>query len=193
MITHETDAFRKNRSAYRMAEPLLTFYHAIMRPAWGDLERPGRAARVWQRSQHTFECNVAGPHFEGICRQWARWHAEPQTYGNRYPDRVASGTVSDPGAKKTLEIDVAVFGRDSDNRDALLAVGEAKWQETIAASHLSKLEHVRDLLVARGEPGVESARLFLFSGAGFSETVRQRAKADPSVQLIGLDRLYAGS
>ena len=43
LITHETEAFKKNRSAYRIAEPLLTFYHAIMRPAWGDLERPGRA------------------------------------------------------------------------------------------------------------------------------------------------------
>src|ERR1022692_1642024 len=70
LITHETDAFRKNRSAYRIAEPLLTFYHAIMRPAWGDLERPGRAAQVWRRSRHTFDSSVAGPHFEGICLQW---------------------------------------------------------------------------------------------------------------------------
>jgi len=55
LITHETDAFRKNRSAYRIAEPLLTFYHAIMRPSWGDLERPGRAVQVWRRSRHTFD------------------------------------------------------------------------------------------------------------------------------------------
>jgi hypothetical protein len=40
LITHEMDAFRKNRSTYRIAEPLLTFYHAIMRPAWGG---PGAA------------------------------------------------------------------------------------------------------------------------------------------------------
>jgi uncharacterized protein len=45
LITHETEAFKKNRPAYRIAEPLLTFYHAIMRPAWEDLERPGRAPR----------------------------------------------------------------------------------------------------------------------------------------------------
>ena len=42
LITHETDAFRKNRSAYRIAEPLLTFYHAIMRPAWGELRKDSR-------------------------------------------------------------------------------------------------------------------------------------------------------
>lgn len=192
LITHETDAFRRNRSAYRIAEPLLIFYHAIMRPAWGDLERPGRAARVWRRSRHTFDANVVAPHFEGICRQWARWYADPETYGNRYPDRVASGTVSDPGGRKTLQVDVAVSGRDDDNRDALLAIGEAKWQETITMSHLGKLEHVRGLLKARGEPGAESARLLLFSGTGFSDAVTERAKADPSVQLIGLERLYTG-
>lgn len=101
LITHETEAFKRNRSAYRIAEPLLTFYHAIMRPAWGDLERPGRAPQVWRRSQHAFHAVVAGPHFEEVCRQWARWHAGPQSYGGAYPARVASGTVSDPEARKT--------------------------------------------------------------------------------------------
>jgi hypothetical protein len=111
LITHETDAFRRNRSAYRIAEPLLIFYHAIMRPAWGDLERPGRAAQVWRRSQHTFTSNVVGPHFEEVCRRWARWYAGPQTYGT-VPVRVASGTVPDANAQKTAaEVDVAVFGR----------------------------------------------------------------------------------
>jgi AAA+ ATPase superfamily predicted ATPase len=193
LITHETEAFKKNRSAYRIAEPLLTFYHAIMRPAWGDLERPGRAPQVWRRSQHAFHSNVAGPHFEEICRQWTRWHAGPQTYGGAYPVRVASGTVSDPEARKTAEVDVAVFGRSAGDRDVLLAIGEAKWQETMSASHLKRLEHIRELLVAKGEPGARDARLFLFSGAGFSDALIQRAAADPSIQLIGLDRLYYGS
>ena len=51
----------------------------------------------------------------------------------------------------------------------------------------------RDLLLARGEPGAETARLFLFSGTGFSDTITKRAEEDPAVQLIGLDRLYGGS
>jgi hypothetical protein len=99
-----------------------------MRPAWGDLERPGRAPQVWRRSQHAFHSNVVGPHFEEICRQWTRWLAGPQTYGGAYPVRVTSGTVSDPEARKTAEVDVAVFGRSEDDRDVLLAIGEAKWQ-----------------------------------------------------------------
>lgn len=32
----------------------------------------------------------------------------------------------------------------------LLAIGEAKWQETMSASHLKRLEHIRELLEARG-------------------------------------------
>jgi AAA+ ATPase superfamily predicted ATPase len=193
LITHETEAFKKNRSSYRIAEPLLTFYHAIMRPAWGDLERPGRAAQVWRRSQHAFHASVVGPHFEEICRQWARWHTGPEIHGGSYPVRVASGTVSDPEARKTAEIDVAVFGRDDDGRNTLLALGEAKWQEQMTATHLKRLEHVRGLLRAKAEPGAESARMLLFSGAGFSAGLVEHAAKDPTIQLIGLDRLYYGS
>jgi hypothetical protein len=41
-----SDPIRK-RFVYRVAEPLVTFYEAIMRPAWSQLER-GWADRVWQ-------------------------------------------------------------------------------------------------------------------------------------------------
>jgi hypothetical protein len=75
----------------------------------------------------------------------------------------------------------------------LLAIGEAKWQEIMSASHLKKLEHIRELLVTKGEPGAQSARLFLFCGTGFSDALVQRAAKDSPVQLIGLDRLYYGS
>ncbi len=192
LITHETDAFRRNRSAYRIAEPLLIFYHAIMRPAWGDLERPGRAAQVWRRSQHAFTSNVVGPHFEEICRRWARWYAGPQTYG-AVPVRVASGTVPDANAQKTAEVDVAVFGQGDDNRDTLLAIGEAKWQENMTTGHLNRLERIRELLRAGGKPGAGTARLLLFSGTGFNDALLERAANDPSVQLVDLERLYFGS
>lgn len=193
LITHETEAFKKNRSAYRIAEPLLNFYHAIMRPAWGDLERPGRAPQVWQRSRHAFHSSVVGPHFEQMCRQWARWHAGSQTYGGAFPVRVASGTVSDPDARKTAEVDVAIFGHSDGDRETLLAMGEAKWQERMDVGHLTRLERIRDLLRANGQPGSESARLLLFSGAGFSDALANRAATDPTIQLIGLSRLYYGS
>lgn len=99
-LSHEQDAFRRNRSAYRITEPLIAFYHAVMRPAWGDLERPGRAAQVWQRSQPAFRSKVVGPHFEAMCRQWARWHAAPEAFGG-YAAGVASGTVNGPAARRS--------------------------------------------------------------------------------------------
>nr|MDT0665425.1 ATP-binding protein [Micromonospora sp. DSM 115978] len=95
LITHEADAFRRNRFAYRIAEPLIVFYHAVMRPVWGDLERPGRASQTWQRVQPTFQGKVVGPHFEKICREWLRWYAAPSSCGG-VVSGVADGTVNDP-------------------------------------------------------------------------------------------------
>lgn len=77
---------------------------------------------------------------------------------------------------------MAVFGQVDQGGERLLAVGEAKWQETIGPAHLARLEHVRDLLRARGQPGAETTRLLLFSGRGFAHTVVQRA-TDPVVTL----------
>ncbi len=87
----------------------------------------------------------------------------------------------------------AAIGVPGQDRDTLLAIGEAKWQETITNGHLRKLEHIRDLLLKRGAHRAETARLLLFSGTGFSDAIVKRAEEDPTIQLIGLDRLYHGS
>ncbi|RJO74723.1 ATP-binding protein [Nocardia panacis] len=189
MITHERDAFRRNRSEYRIADPLIGFYHSIMRPNWGDLERPGRAATVWRRVRPTFRSKVLGPHFERICREWARWYADAETFGG-YPDRVASGTVADPASKSTHEIDIAVFGRDGE-REQLLAIGEAKSGEPVGLGHLERLRRIRELLLERGIAS-EQTRLALFGALGFTSDLLREAEADRGIQLVGLDRLYCG-
>lgn len=190
LIRHEADAFRRNRSAYRIAEPVIAFYHAVMRPFWGDLERPGRAESVWVRAQPTFRSKIVGPHFEGLCRDWARWHAAPETHGG-HPSRVASGTVHEPAARTGHEVDVAVFGRDDAEREKLLAIGEAKWSETMGFSHLKRLDHIRGVL--RGShPDAGEIRLLCFSGAGFTAELRDAAGRDRSIQLVDLHRLYHG-
>ena len=81
LIAREPDLFRGNRSAYRIGKPLVAFYHAVMRPVWGDLERPGRSADVWRRMRPTFSSKVMGPHFERLCRDWAHWYAAPVNFG----------------------------------------------------------------------------------------------------------------
>ncbi|WP_322749391.1 MULTISPECIES: ATP-binding protein [unclassified Frankia] len=188
LIRHEPDAFRRNRSAYRIAEPLIAFYHAVMRPYWGDLERPGRAPAVWQRAQPTFLSTIVGPHFENLCREWARWHATPDTYGG-HPSRVAAGTVNDPAARTSHEIDVAVFGHHDSEREILLALGEAKWNTTMGISHLQRLDHIRSLLSTHTANG-DSPRLLCFSGAGFTPELHEAAAHDHTIQLIDLQRLY---
>ncbi len=118
LIFREADVFRANRSAYRIAEPMIAFYQAVMRPAWGDLERPGRADEVWRRMRQTFASKVVGPHFERLCRDWARWYAEPETFGG-YRSVVGSGAINDSSGRALLECDLAVLGDgiDSQTRD----------------------------------------------------------------------------
>ncbi|MFW6690083.1 AAA family ATPase [Streptomyces sp. MAR4 CNX-425] len=190
MITHEADAFRRNRSAYRIAEPLIAFYHAVMRPAWGDLERPGRAGAVWRRAQSTFRSKVVGPHFEQVCREWARWHASAETHGG-VATGVASGTVNDPAAKTSHEVDVAVHGETESGGEGLLAIGEVKWNDVMGQRHLDRLQRIRSLLMARGT-ATDATRLHCYSAAGFTDDLRLRAESDPTIQLIEPHRLYHG-
>jgi hypothetical protein len=58
LIVRENDAFRANRTDFRINEPLLAFYHAIMRPFWPQLMRGTSADQVWERSQHRFASSV---------------------------------------------------------------------------------------------------------------------------------------
>src|SRR5690606_7177233 len=63
LVTREPDAFRGGRSHYRITEPLITFYQAVMRPHWRRLEL-GMADSVWRDARHRFDARVLGPHFE---------------------------------------------------------------------------------------------------------------------------------
>jgi hypothetical protein len=68
LLAREPARLCAGRSNYRVREPLVTFYHAIMRSRWAELER-GRAREVWQSSRPAFLTQVVGPHFEGVVRE----------------------------------------------------------------------------------------------------------------------------
>jgi hypothetical protein len=192
LIVRESDVFRSNRSAYRIAEPLIGFYHAIMRPVWGELERPGRAAGVWRRMKQRFASKVVGPHFERICRDWAHWYASPETFGGLQA-QVGSGTINDSARRSLHEIDVAVFGHGESGRAEVLCLGEVKWNTIMTAGHLERLSRARDLL--RVHPSAragDQTRLALFSGAGFSDELRELAARSNAVVLADLSRIYQG-
>lgn len=192
MVTRDQDAFHGKRSAYRITEPLLAFYHAIMRPEWTDLERPGHAEQVWSRSQATFRSKVLGPHFEHLARTWTRWHAAPETLGGQR-SHVLSGVLPDPENKTSHELDVVVLGRTPDGRERVLAIGEAKSNDILGQGHLARLERLRELLIRRDERADESVRLLLFTGRGFTSDFERTARARSDLELIDLERLYNGS
>jgi hypothetical protein len=59
--------------------------------------------------------------------------------------------------------------------------------------HLRRLRHIRDLLAARGAADPERTRLLCFSGAGFTDDLRDTAARDRTLQLVDLERLYHGA
>ncbi|MFG2563567.1 ATP-binding protein [Streptomyces sp. NPDC048496] len=189
LLHRDADVFRENRPTYRIAEPLIAFYHAIMRPVWDQLERPGNAARVWQASRRRFTSNVLGPHFEQVCRDWALHHADPDSLGG-LPARVGHGVVHDTKARTGYEVDVAAIGIADGTKAPLLAIGEAKWNDTMGIAHLERLRHIRDLVTQAGRYDTAHTRLLCFSGAGFNDKLRAAAEASPDVQLIDLAQLY---
>jgi uncharacterized protein len=187
LVRREQDAFRANRSHFRVNEPLLTFYHAMMRPFWAQLSRAAATVQVWQRSQHRFASNVLGPHFESICREWVLYFA-----GDRFgglPAQVMAGTVNDAVGKSVCEVDVVAIGHADTGQPPLLAIGEAKWNEVMDGRHLARLSRIRDLIAGIEKYDTSQTRLICFSGAGFtSELVNAASRGE--VELVGLDELY---
>jgi uncharacterized protein len=191
LVTKQSDAFRENQATYEIAEPLITFYHAVMRPIWSDLAHTRNAARLWERSQPRFTSNVLGSHFEQLARHWTRYFAPEHIIGG-FPTRVEPGTVNDPVSKKTREVDVVAIGPDSDDREAVLAIGEVKWHQTMGLPHLERLRHIRGLLTAQHRHGATTARLLCFSGAGFTPELTHEASLAGDVRLVTPAELYAG-
>jgi AAA+ ATPase superfamily predicted ATPase len=186
-LTVEPDAFRQNRSAYRITEPLVRFYHSVMRPIWPQLEqvRPGRTERLWKASQPRFRSQVAGPVFEHVCRTWMHNFAAEETLGGMAV-QVLSGVVHDTSSRTSHEIDLAAL----DSEGNLLSIGEAKWGDTIGMAHLERMEKIAGALAARGRaPGT----ITLFSGTGFMPALRKAAESSGGrIQLVDLERLYTG-
>jgi AAA+ ATPase superfamily predicted ATPase len=188
LLAREPDLLRSGRSVYRITEPLITFYQAVMRPAWTQLEQR-RGREVWQRSRQRFDSAVAGPRFEDLVRDWANRFAAPDSLGG-IPGQVGRGVLTDPATRSAYELDVLVLGEAS---GTVLAIGEAKWGRRLGVDQLRRLERARELLAARPALDGGAARLLLASGSGFSPDLRAAASGRADVLLVDLERLYRGS
>lgn len=188
LLAREADVFRSGKSQYRITEPLINFYEAVMRPSWTRLES-GQAVDVWAQSAERFAAQVAGPHFEAVCRDYVLGPGRSLLAPSL--GTVGSGVVVDPAARKQIQIDVAVIEPGSGSAKPKVALlGEAKWGTVMGLNHLERLGRARDLLVGRGTDTTE-CRLACFSAAGFSDALRaEAARGDDGVLLIGLDELY---
>jgi hypothetical protein len=187
LLAREPDLLRAGRSTYRITEPLVTFYQAVMRPAWTQLEQR-RGQEVWQRSRQRFDSAVAGPRFEDLVRDWVSRFASPDTLGG-IPGQVGRGVLTDQAARSTYELDVLVVGEAS---RALLAIGEAKWGQRPGMDQLLRLERARQILGGRPALDAAAARLLLASGSGFGPDLVAAARRRDDVVLVDLERLYGG-
>ncbi|HZR47959.1 MAG TPA: ATP-binding protein [Streptosporangiaceae bacterium] len=183
LLVREPDLFRSGRAEYRIAEPLITFYQAVMNREWTRLER-GDATAVWQGSRARFLSQVVGPHFEAMCREFATLASTGLFNGPA--GTVGSGVVPDPENRTQIQIDVAVLApADHGHPRRVLSLGEAKWDRPMGTAHLGRLRRARDLLAVKGFD-TRDAVLACYSGAGFTPGLR----TGDDVALIGLDRLY---
>jgi len=187
LVAKERDAFRGDRTSYRITEPLIAFYEAVMRPRWSDLEL-GLGADVWADAQHTFSAQILGPHFEELCREFGRREGS-RTFG-AVVGEVAAGTVSDPERKQQIQIDVAVLGPERhDAPRRVISIGECKWGETMGPRHLERLARARALLAVKGYD-TDGALLACYGGGGFDAGLADVAARRQDVLLISLDDLY---
>ncbi|MEV0621267.1 ATP-binding protein [Nonomuraea sp. NPDC050404] len=181
LIAREADAFKKGKSVFRICEPLIAFYEAVMRREWTRLER-GQQEAAWRDSHATFLSQVVGPHFEGICREWAMF-ADAEVFGE-LPGEVAAGTVADPHNRTQIEVDVAVLAREEHGRPRrILSLGEVKWDKMVTAAHVERLRRARDLLSVKGYD-TSGTVLACYSGASFQEDI------PGDVRLVGIEDLY---
>ena len=164
-------------------------FRSIMRPVWDQLERPGAASRVWQGSRRQFASNILGPHFEQVCREWTLHHAAPELLGG-LPARVGHGVVNDAARRTGHEVDVAVVGIADGAKAPLLAIGEAKWNDTMGLAHLERLREIRALIASGNRYDASGTRLVCYSGAGFSPALERAAEAADDVSLVDLAQLY---
>lgn len=186
LIERHQDLFRPRRPTYRIVEPILGFHHAIIRHAFGELERPGAAPRVWERLRPTFEAQILGPHLEEIAREWTA-HVAPVTAIGGEPKEVGRGVVYDARDRSRHELDVVARGH-RDGRETILLIGEVKWGRRLDQGDLRRLRKIRDLLIDRGLADAD-CRLGLFGSGPTSPELRDLAEAG-EVLLVDLDRLY---
>lgn len=191
-VYRDDDLLRRNRPLLRVADPLVRFHYAVIRPDQSRFDTR-RTAEAWADAGDRFRSQVLGPHFEILARDWTAAYASSQTLGGT-AKRVGFVKVDVAHEKRGYEIDVTVEGdgRTSGGRTRLLAIGEAKASERErTTSDLDRLVKLRGELGSRAD--VAGTRILLFGRSGFNDELRREAEGRQDVELIDLARMYEGT
>ena len=192
-IERADDVLRSRRPTLRITDAMLRFQHAVIRPDFHRFESRQTLA-AWSDATARFESGVAGPAFEAIARAWTSRYASADTLGGTAA-RVGSTVVNDSAGRSRVEIDVvALEARSNDEagvNPTLLLIGEAKsGPDPRGLADLRRLERAKELLAGRAH--VERTRLAIFAAGGFTADLQNEATRRSDVELIDLERLYAG-
>jgi Archaeal ATPase. len=190
-ILRDADLLRPNRPLLRIADPLLRFHFAVLRPDLARFEmRQTQAA--WQDAERRFRSIVLGPQFESLARTWAATFASSRTLGG-HPRQVGFVQVNDREQRQAFELDVVAEaeGPRAGGKPRLLAIGEAKaGDRPRTVNDLRRLERLRGELAGRAEVG--RTRLLLFGRSGFDTDLVEAVSRRRDVELIDLQRIYEG-
>ncbi|MFD9290107.1 ATP-binding protein [Streptomyces sp. NPDC060030] len=188
LMSGEPDAFHPGLIHYRVAEPLLAFEHAVIRPYRFRLldADDSEIEEMWQDARPVFERDLAETHFAQTCREWAARFAAPDTFGAA-PASVLSGSLPHPPGPPA-DVDVVVRGRGDGRQGPLLSIGLARWSDPLSTSDLERLRGSLADLAELGED-VGRTRLACYGAAGFSPELK-RAESDGEVLLVSPGQLY---
>ena len=152
------DMLRQRRPTYRIADPIVRFHQAIIRPDTARFEER-RGPEAWADAADRFSSQVLGPHFEELARDYVRRYATSDALGG-VPTRVGTTVVNDAAGRSQHQLDVvALQEQPSQRRSRVLLLGEAKHSTTARSMRdVVRLEQIRDLLARREDLDLSQTR-----------------------------------
>ena len=195
-VVRDHDLLTTRCPAYRIADPIVRFHHLVTRRHLALLE-DRRTDEAWSRSVATYRSNVAGLHFETLCRRWVNRYASVETLGG--PIGPAHRLrINHRDRRRAFELDIAAPAIEplgppgSRGPEMIQAIGEAK-ATRLDMPDLARLDRITDLLAnnKRVSPAPTIKRL-LFSLDGFTADLSETAHHRHDVELVDLHRLYEG-